>query len=191
MERSWSCLDCQFEGADPLCLAEDGTCDFKRLADVLLKIATATELTGNGERMRAYDCVDEMVQTAPEAAVAFIIAALDECRTGAHVALLGAGALETLLRAHGAKVIGPLEEAAGKHAKMRYLLSATWGEASMVPGVWQRLVAAVAPGPVMDADPRTPAAGMHDRILDGEALAAMLAEPMRVEAEVRAEAAPQ
>ncbi|HWK39458.1 MAG TPA: hypothetical protein VNR88_11130 [Hyphomicrobium sp.] len=181
MERSWSCLDCQFEDADPVCLAEDGTCDFKRLADVLLKIATATELTGNGERMRAYDCVDEMVQTAPEAAVEFIIAALDECRTGAHVALLSAGALETLLKTHGAKVIGPLEEAARKHAKMRYLLSATWGEASMVPAVWRRLIAAVAPGPVMDADARTPAAGMHDRILNGEALAALLAEPMQTE----------
>jgi len=181
MERSWSCLDCQFEGADPLCVSEDGTCDFKRLADVLLKIATATEFAGSGERMRAYDCVDEMAQTAPEAAVEFLIAALDECRTAAHVALLGAGALETLLKTHGAKVIGPLEEAASKHAKVRYLISATWGEASMVPAVWQRLVAAVAPGPVMDADERTPAAGMHDRILKGEALAALLAEPMQME----------
>jgi len=180
MERSWSCLDCQFEDADPLCLTQEGTCDFKRLADVLLKITTATEMTaGRGERMRAYDCVDEMVQNAPEAAVAFILAALDECRTGAHVALLGAGALETLLKKHGAQVITPLEDAARKHAKVRYLLSATWGEASMVPGLWKRLVAAVAPGPVMDADPRTPAAGMHDRVLDAVGLAALLAEPMQ------------
>jgi hypothetical protein len=179
MERTWSCFDCQFEGAEPLCFKEDGAFDPKGLARVLLNIhASGDDSEEKGERMRAYDCVDEMVQNAPEAAVMFILAALDECKTGAHVAFLGAGALETLLKVHGPKVIVPLERAAQQHAKVRYLLSATWGQSSIVPKVWEHLVAAVASGPVMDADPRTPAAGMGDKILDAEGVTKLLATPM-------------
>ena len=177
MERTWSCFDCQFEGAEPLCFSEDGTFEPKRLARILLNVPPADGHEEKGERMRAYDCVDEMVQMAPEAAVIFILAALDECQTGQQVALLGAGALETLLKVHGPKVIGQLEREAKQHAKVRYLLSATWGQSSMVPKVWEHLVAAVAPGPVMDADPRTPAAGMVDKILDADGVAALLAKP--------------
>jgi hypothetical protein len=179
MERTWSCFDCQFDGAEPVCFAADGTFEPKRLARILLKIGPADGMPEEKcDRMRAYDCVDEMVQTAPEAAVTFILAALDECKTGAHVALLGAGALETLLKAHGPQVIGPLERAARQHAKVRYLLSAIWGQSSIAPGVWQRLVAAVKSGPVMDADGRTPAAGMTDKVLDAAGLAKLLATPM-------------
>ena len=179
MERTWSCFDCQFDGAEPLCFADDGTFEPRHLARILLKIAPpGTSHEEKGDRMRAYDCVDEMVQFAPEAAVTFILSALDECKTGAQVALLGAGALETLLKAHGPKVIGPLDQAAKQHAKVRYLLSATWGQSSIVPKVWEHLVAAVAPGPVMDADPRTPAAGMEDKILDTEGVTKLLATPM-------------
>ncbi len=179
MERTWSCFDCQFEGAEPICFSADGAFDPKRLARVLLKIAPpGSAHEERGDRMRAYDCVDEMVQAAPDAAVTFILAALDECRTGEQVALLGAGALETLLKAHGPKAIGPLEQAARRHAKVRYLLSATWGRSSMVPKVWEHLVAAVSPGPVMDADPRTPAAGMVDKVLDAGGVTRLLAEPM-------------
>lgn len=180
MNRTWSCFDCQFDGAEPVCFTPDGEFDPRRLARILLKIGPADGIPEEkSDRMRAYDCVDEMMQTAPEAAVAFILAALDECRTGAHVALLGAGALETLLKSHGPKVIGTLEGAAKKHAKVRYLLSATWGQSSISPAVWERLVAAVTPGPVMDADSRTPAAGMADKILDAAGLAKLLSEPMR------------
>jgi hypothetical protein len=100
------------------------------------------------------------------------------CETGAQVALLGAGPLETLLKGYGPQVIGELERAARKHAKVRYLLSATWGQISIDPDVWQRLILAVAPGPVMDADVRTPGAGLHDKIPDAEELAALLATPM-------------
>ncbi|MFA5899139.1 MAG: DUF6869 domain-containing protein [Hyphomicrobium sp.] len=178
MERTWSCLDCQFEGADPLCFTQDGSFDPKRLARILLKIGTPDGASvEKGERMRAYDCVDEMVQLAPDTAVEFILAALDECRTGEQVALLGAGALETLLEAHGPLVIGKFERAAQRSAKVRYLLSSTWGENSIPPTVWQRLIAAVAPGPIMDADPRTPAAGMTDKILDAGGIIKLLSEP--------------
>jgi hypothetical protein len=179
MERTWSCFDCQFDGAEPVCFTPEGAFDPKRLARILLKVGPAHGAPDEKcDRMRAYDCVDEMVQTAPDAAVTFILAALDECRTAAHVALLGAGALETLLKAHGPRVIGRLESAARQHAKVRYLLSATWGHASIPPGVWQRLIAAVEAGPVMDADGRTPAAGMADKVPDAASVAKLLATPM-------------
>jgi hypothetical protein len=180
MERTWSCFDCQFDGAEPVCFTSAGAFDPKRLARILLKIDSAEgHHDDKCDRMRAYDCVDEMVQTSPEASVTFILAALDECRTSAHVSLLGAGALETMLKAHGPQVIGPLERAARQHAKVRYLLSATWGAPSICPSVWEHLVAAVQPGPVMDADPRTPAAGLSDKVLDAAGVAKLLCEPMR------------
>ena len=179
MDRTWSCFDCQFDGAEPVCFTAAGAFDPHRLARMLLKVdASDVSPEHKADRMRAYDCVDEMVQAAPEAAVQFILAALDECQTGADVGLLGAGALETLLKANGPQVIGTLEAAACKHAKMRYLLSATWGQSSIAPGVWARLVAAVAPGPVMDADARTPAAGLSGKILDAAGVAALLSKPM-------------
>lgn len=177
MERTWSCFDCQFEGAEPLCFDEDATFDPKHLARILLNIHPSGP-EEKCERMRAYDCVDEMMQNAPEASVVFILAALDECQSGEQVAILGAGALETLLKVNGPKVIGALEAAAERHAKVRYLLSATWGQSSIVPKVWEHLVKAVAPGPVMDADPRTPAAGMVDKILDAEGVTKLLSQPM-------------
>ena len=74
-------------------------------------------------------------------------------------------------------MIGALESAARQHAKVRYLLSATWGKDHIDAGVWERLVIAVAPGPVMDADARTPAGGMVDRVLDAAGVSALLAEP--------------
>jgi hypothetical protein len=179
MDRTWSCFDCQFDGAEPVCFTDAGAFDPRRLARMLLKIHAPDDAPEHkSDRMRAYDCVDEMVQAAPDAAVQFILAALDECQTGAHVALLGAGALETLLKTNGPHVIGPLEAAARKHAKVRYLLSATWGQSSIAPAVWERLVAAVAPGPVMDADARTPAVGRGDKVLDAAGVAALLSKPM-------------
>jgi hypothetical protein len=173
-------LDCRFDDAEPLCFTAGGTFDPQRLARMLLKIEPADGDTAeeNSDRMRAHDCVDEMVQNAPDTDVAFILAALDVCETGAQVALLGAGPLETLLKAHGIAVIGDLERAARNHAKVRYLLSATWGQSSIDPGVWERLAIAVKPGPVMDADPRTPAAGQADKILDEAGVAALLSKAM-------------
>jgi hypothetical protein len=187
MERTWSCFDCRLDDPEPLCFTADGSFDPQRLARMLLKIHSvhdgaaddaATEAGDDeSDRLRAHDCVDEMVHNAPGPAVAFMLAALDVCQTGAHVALLGAGPLETLLKAQGPEVIGALESAARQHAEVRYLLSATWGKDHIDAGVWERLVTAVAPGPVIDADARTPAAGMDDRVLDAVGVAALLTEP--------------
>ena len=180
MERTWSCFDCRLDDAEPLCFTAGGTFDPQRLARAYLKIRPTDDAAGGEDdgSMQAFDCVDEMMHNAPGPSVAFILAALDACQTGALVAILGAGPLETLLKAQGLAVIGDLEREAGKHAKVRYLLSATWGRDHIDAGVWERLVVAVAPGPVMDGDPRTPAAGLHDKVLDEAGVAALLATPM-------------
>src|SRR5665647_2727321 len=97
MERTWSCFDCRLDDAEPLFFTADGSFDPQRLARMLLKIrpvheGAATEAGDDeSDRLRAHDCVDEMVHNAPGPAVAFMLAALDACETGAHVALLGAG----------------------------------------------------------------------------------------------------
>ncbi len=181
MERTWSCFDCRLDDAEPLCFTAGGTFDPQRLALAYLKIRPADEAAAgedDGAAMQAFDCVDEMMHNAPGPAVAFLLAALDACRTAAHVAILGAGPLETLLKSHGPAVIGDLERAARTHAKVRYLLSATWGRDHIDAGVWERLVGAVTPGPVMDGDARTPAAGLDGKILDAAGVAALLATPM-------------
>jgi hypothetical protein len=180
MERTWSCFDCRLDDTEPLCFTAGGSFDPQRLARAYMKIRPADEGAGaeGGDSMQAFDCVDEMMHNAPGPSIAFILAALDACQTGAQVAILGAGPLETLLKAHGLEVIGDLEREARKHAKVRYLLSATWGRDHIDAGVWERLVAAVSPGPVMDADARTPAAGLHDKILDEPGVGALLAAPM-------------
>ena len=180
MERTWSCFDCRLDNSVPLCFTAGGTFDPQPLARAYLKIRSADETAGGEDdgSMQAFDCVDEMIHNAPGPSVAFILAALDACQTGAQVAILGAGPLETLLKAHGLKVIGDLEREARNHAKVRYLLSATWGRDHIDPGVWERLVIAVSPGPAMDGDARTPAAGLHDKILDETGVGALLAAPM-------------
>ena len=181
MERTWSCVDCRLDDAEPLCFSAGGTFDPQRLARAYLKIGPADEgaAAGDGDgSMQAFDCVDEMMHNAPGPSAAFILAALDACQTGAQVAILGAGPLETLLKAHGLAVIDDLEREARKHAKVRYLLSATWGRDHIDASVWERLVIAVSPGPVMDGDARTPAAGLHGKILDEAGVAALLAAPM-------------
>jgi hypothetical protein len=180
MERTWSCFDCRLDDTEPLCFTAGGSFDPQRLARAYMKIRPADEGAGaeDGDSMQAFDCVDEMMHNAPGPSVAFILAALDACQTGAQVAILGAGPLETLLKAHGLEVIGDLEREARKRAKVRYLLSATWGRDHIDAGVWERLVIAVSPGPVMDADARTPAAGLHDKILDEPGVGALLAAPM-------------
>ena len=93
MERTWSCLDCRFENAEPICFTAGGTFDPQRLARAFLKIKT-TSVTRDevgDDSSHAFDCIDEMVQEAPGMAVVFLLAALDVCETVEQVAVLGAG----------------------------------------------------------------------------------------------------
>jgi hypothetical protein len=180
MNRCWTCSPCEFENAAALCFTPDGRFNPARIARMNLKIgpAQAEAPEPKSHRDQARDCIEAMVSNAPDAAVVFVLAALDECRQGKQVAVLAAGPLENLLSGHGRAVIGAFEAAARQHAKVRYLLSGAWGQNRIDPAVWARLVAAVAPGPCMDAEPRTPAAGLRNRVLGRQQVEALLSRPM-------------
>ena len=112
-------------------------------------------------------------------AVAFLLAALDVCETGAQVAVLGAGsARERCSRRTASPSSGTWS--ARRASTPRFATSSPrhGARANIDPGVWDRLVIAVAPGPVMDADGRTPGVGLHDKILDAAGVAALLSKPM-------------
>jgi hypothetical protein len=160
-----------------VCFTPDGAFAAARLARIYLKIPPDAGVPPEprADRMQARDCVDEIVSEAPGAAVTLLLDGIEQCRGAKHVALLAAGPLESLLARHGPSVIDALERAARNSSKVRYLLSGTWGRSRIDPGVWQRLVAAVAAGPVMDADARTPAAGLHDEVIDLHKAALLLA----------------
>lgn len=104
----------------------------------------------------AFDCVCELVEDSPDLAVDFVLRALAFCETNQDVAVLAAGPLEELLKAHGAKVIRSIEVEAEKSARFRLLLSGVWGKPHIDPAVWRRVKAAVRKGPWLDLDPRTP-----------------------------------
>ena len=88
---------------------------------------------------------------------------------------MAAGPLEDLLEAHGPLVISHLEKIAKIDPKFRLMLSGTWGRDRVEPEVWSRLKAAVTPGPVIDADVRSPAAGMGDKIATKSQIAVLFA----------------
>ena len=155
MERTWSCFDCRLDDAEPLCFTAGGTFDPHRLARAYLKIRPAHAAGAeDGASMQAFDCVDEMLHNAPGPSVAFLLAALDACRTAAHVAILGAGPLETLLKTHGPAVICIWN--ARRASTPRCATCCRRRGAAITMLVLERLVIAVAPGPVMDGDARRP-----------------------------------
>jgi hypothetical protein len=165
----WMCLDCQFGGAGAsLCRAPDGAHTFERLAHAYLG-------DDGDERHRAIDCVTEMVAAAPGAAAGFLVVACAQCTSMAQLCVIAAGPLEDLLEAHGALVIPHLEKVAKIDPRFRLMLSGTWGQSRIDPAVWARLVAAVSPGPVIDADGRTPAAGMAAKIAKPHEISALFA----------------
>jgi hypothetical protein len=167
---AWMCMDCQFGGPGmSLCRQPDGAHTFETLAAAYL---AADEALAD-HRHRAHDCVAEMVRAAPASAVAFLVVACAHCVTPAELSVLAAGALEDLLEAHGPAVIVHLEKIAKVDPRFRLMLSGTWGRNRIDPDVWGRLVAAVAPGPVLDADGRTPAAGLAAKVATSAELTAL------------------
>jgi len=189
---AWVCLDCQIDGgAGSLCRKGDGEHNFEQLARIYLddaaSDATATytyTYTYTDTRHRAHDCIDEMVERAPAAAVGFLIVACAQARSLPELCIIAAGPLENLLQSHGPTVIPHLEKIAKIDPRFRLMLSGTWGRERIDPQVWARLVTAVSPGPVIDVDSRTPSAGMTDKIATKAELAAIFG-PSRGEAPTR------
>ncbi len=175
---AWVCLDCQLTGGGAsLCRALDGSHTFELLARAYLAEGDIDQVEAVDARHRAYDCVGEMVQVAPAQAVGFLIVACAQCTTTAELSVVAAGPLEDLLEAHGTLVIGHLEKVAMIDPRFRLMLSGTWGRNRIDPDVWARISAAVAVGPVMDADPRSPAAGLDLKIVTASERDALFAAP--------------
>lgn len=171
---AWICLDCQFDGAaGSLCRKADGSHNFEQLAAAYLIDGDNEDAGATAARHRAFDCVGEMVAAAPGAAVGFLVVACALCQTLPQLCVVAAGPLEDVLEAHGPAVITHLEAIAKIDPRFRLMLSGTWGRDRCDPAVWARLVAAVAPGPVIDADGRTPAAGMTAKVATGSEIAAL------------------
>jgi len=172
---AWVCLDCQIDGgAGSLCRKADGEHNFEHLARVYLDDAASEEAASYTDtRHRAHDCIDEMVEHAPAAAVGFLIVACAQTRSLPELCIIAAGPLENLLQSHGSTVIPHLEKIARIDPRFRLMLSGTWGRERINPDVWARLVAAVSPGPVIDTDSRTPSAGMTDKIATQAEIAAI------------------
>ncbi len=170
----WLCLDCQLGGpVASLCRKADGTHTFELLAAAYLTDRDIDDGLLTDERHRAFDCVGEMVRAAPLNAVAFLVVACAACVAPSQLAMVAAGPLEDLLEEHGQAVIHELERIAKIDPRFRLMLSGTWGRERIDGDVWARLAAAVAPGPVMDADGRTPAAGMTTKCLTPQDEAAL------------------
>jgi hypothetical protein len=172
----WMCPDCKFAGAGAsLCRLPDGSHAFETLARAYLADSEDSDVAD--VRHRAFDCVGELVQSAPAAAVGFLVVACANCRDIRELCVVAAGPLEDLLEAHGPAVITHLEKLAKVDPKFRLMLSGTWGQQRIDPAVWARLVAAVSPGPVVDHDGRTPAAATKAPLVTEADLAALFAEP--------------
>jgi hypothetical protein len=170
---AWTCLDCDLAPGASLCRKADGTHTFERLARSYL--SDPDDESTSDLRHRAFDCVGELVRVAPPAAVGFLVVACAQSLSLADLCLVAAGPLEDLLEAHGAEVIPHLEKIAKVDPKFRLMLSGTWGRERILPDVWTRLAAAVAPGPVIDSDPRTPAAKTGAPIVTSAELMALFA----------------
>ena len=167
---TWACPDCRMDGGlGSLCRASDGAHTFELL--------TRAYLGEGDDRHRALDCVGDLVQAAPAQAVGFLIVACAQCASLPELCVIASGPLEDLLEAHGPLVIPHLEKIAKIDPRFRLMVSGIWNQARVDPDVWLRLVAAVAPGPVIDADERSPAARFAAKIATKAELAALFARP--------------
>ena len=168
---AWLCLDCQLTaGGASLCRAVDGSHTFELLARAYVS-------TDEDHRHRAIDCVGEMVRLAPAAAVGFLIVACAQSTSVAELCVIAAGPLEDLLEAHGPLAISHLEKVAKIDPRFRLMLSGTWGADRIDPDVWSRLKAAIAPGPVVGTDPRSPAGGLIGKVATAAEITALFAKP--------------
>ncbi|MEQ1697846.1 MAG: DUF6869 domain-containing protein [Hyphomicrobiaceae bacterium] len=180
---AWQCLDCQLDGgAGSLCRKPDGTHNFEHLARVyLVDVESEEAVTYTDPLHRAHDCIADLVERAPAAAVGFLIVACAQCRSLAELSIIAAGPLENLLQSHGPAVISHLEKIAKIDPRFRLMLSGTWGKERIHPDVWARLVSAVSAGPVIDVDTRSPSAGMSAKVATKSEIAALFG-PSRGEA---------
>jgi hypothetical protein len=92
----------------------------------------------------SYERLDELCRDDPEAAWSVIEAILRRDSSDVILSNLGAGPLEDLLAAHGARFIDRIEQRAAKDEKLRKLLGMVWRN-EIPEDVWKRIKAVAAP----------------------------------------------
>jgi hypothetical protein len=151
-----TCLDCEFGGDFP-CRDSEGNLEREKLIEAYR--AVANEEDGGlayDDSFWAFDCMETIVSEEPELALELIVFALTRFTRPDEISFLAAGPLENLVQLHGAQLIDRLERVAAINEQFRLLLSGIWGESSTDPEIWRRIQKAVADGPWIDQDPRTP-----------------------------------
>lgn len=180
------CIGCRFDNKGFPCRRGDGSVDFAKIATAIVARGRlfANDMQPDDAAFApsdwASDCEYEIEYECPHLMVAYAVAAMDACETVRDAAFIAAGPIETAIVRHGLMTIDAFEALAKKSAKVRYFLSAIWGEGRTDPAVWARVVAAIGHSGRMDSDGRTPWDGGPVTVLD-EAAANTLLGSERVE----------
>jgi hypothetical protein len=149
------CMGCRDLESGPRCVGSDGCRDYQALAAAYLKLPIADKSAPAIPHRDAFDCVFSMTSDFPEDALAFVFVALEHAVTAKQEAYLAAGALEHLLKRHGALVIDRVLGAARRDPKFRRCLAGVWGHSGMDKSVRARIDEILAPPEILQKPPRT------------------------------------
>jgi hypothetical protein len=184
-----SCLDCKYSDQGHPCRNADGTFNFAKVADGVVRYGRTLAIDGENldpaardVHAWASDCAFEVEQDYSQLLLPLIVAAMDASETPQDAAYVAAGMLENAVVNHGPALIGQIEELARRSPKFRYFLSAIWGQGSADAEVWSRVCAAVGSTGVMDDDVRSPASGRSAVVLSEKDATALLKERVSVAA---------
>lgn len=185
-----NCLDCKHADQGYPCQKADGSYDFEKVARALVLYGRTFAVDGENldpdardQHAWAGDCTFEVEEEFPDLLLPLIAAAADACETPEDAAYISAGILENAVVKHGKQLIGSIEALAAESPKFRYLLSGIWSQSGRVDdGVWQRIAAAIMPGPRMDNDLRTPGDGDASATLNRDQVSALLRERLMPQA---------
>jgi hypothetical protein len=143
------CIGCRDLESRPRCIGSDGCRDYHALAAAYLKSAAADKNEQAIPHRDAFDCIFSMTSDLPEDALAFVFVALEHAETAKQEAYLAAGALEHLLKRHGALVIDRVLGAAKRDPKFRRCLAGVWGHSGMDKSVRARIDEILAPPKIL------------------------------------------
>jgi hypothetical protein len=96
------------------------------------------------ETFWAWQCLDEMVHTQPDAALEVIVLCIDRAMTVDELSFIAADSLEQLIADHGDRVITAIEHQAKLSVRFRCALTGVWpqGRGDGEGDVWNRVLVA-------------------------------------------------
>jgi Family of unknown function (DUF6869) len=148
-------------GVDPAGLPP-GDLPLDRFAARFLAFLAATDASDSPDAhpdFWTYALFEALAADHPALCLAAIRASLAAADSPEQVALIAAGPLEDLLRAHGTTLIGEVEALAARAPRFAYALTGVWPPEQGQPMLWARLKALADTGPQIDAGDALPSAG--------------------------------